>query len=86
MKEMLFIAGTIVVIPPVVFAIAVTIIMIIAQEYTMELYTVVDMKTGEFIFEDTKENIESYFALLARVGIKHPYEYFVGDTAFAEVA
>lgn len=30
MKEMLFIAGTIVVIPPVVFAIAVTIIMIIA--------------------------------------------------------
>lgn len=52
----------------------------------MNLVTVVDMKTGEFIFQDTVEKAEAYFALLARVGISHPYKIFEGDDAFAEVA
>jgi hypothetical protein len=48
--------------------------------------TVVDMKTGTFVFTDTVEKIEAYFALLARVGISHPYKMFEGDDAFSEVA
>jgi len=49
--------------------------------------TLVNIKTGEFLFQDTVEKVQAYLDLLARCGINTiPYlKMYEGDDAFAEV-